>query len=482
MGYTATSLTIDEVMDPESSRLLDARLLLDTDYAELVRLRSELEDGRAAGSPKYVCPVCGAAIVIRCAMRHNDPRLSRAFHFWHGKRESACPLSQEPLLTREAILAAKYHGQREGSAHLRMKDLLCDSLRCDDRFTHIVQERRWRLEGDARKWRRPDVSCIFNGSPVVFEIQLSTTFVSVMAERRHFYREQGALLVWVVADFDPRWAALAHHDIFYPNNRNMFVVNELTLAESKRRGIAVLEVRWNEPFDAGQPSPKFHFRHQLIDFGKLTFDLQRQRTYYFDTDAEEARLKAIITDAPLRSAFERHWFAYLSGSDPQSAADLEWAELRRRFRAKGVDLPDRRYEVAPLLNSIYSARDAHSGQLVGWKYSDLVKLAHHLYAEHKPVLWPFRLALQAFDRDDMIRHLDPKKKWRQKVPGYLNAIKSDEPNYRQPSYAPGLLAVLFPTMGPGLARSPQESLRSMELQPTGSRTSPGGIGPVGDPQ
>lgn len=462
MSYAAGSLAIDEVMEPESGRLHDTATLIGADYAALVRLRNEIEDALAAGNPKYVCPACVAPVMIRCGERHKgDPRLSEDFHFWHGRGKSNCPLSQASTQTREAILAAKYHGQREGREHIRLKHLIYDSLRCDPRFADIALERTWRLEDDPRQWRRPDVSAVFNGQSVVFEIQLSTTFVSVMAERRHFYREQGALLVWIVADFNPEWAALAHEDIFYPNNRNIFVASDSTLAASMEARAMVFDVHWFEPYDTGKASPGFHFRHQLVQFGDLIRDIPKQRTYYFDTDAAESRLKAITADAPLRNAFERHWFAYLQGSDQEAEnrrLDYEWTDLRRRFRDRRVALPERRSEFAPLLNAIYSARAAHLGQLVGWQHENLVKLAHHLYDKHKPTLWPFRLALQTFDRGQMIRDLDKTGQWRRKVPGYLQAIVSDDPRYRQPTYVPQLLTILFPAMADDLARSPREVL------------------------
>ncbi len=447
MNYAAESLLIDEVMDPTSGLLLDAKKLIGSDYAALLRLRSELEEGRVAGDPKYVCPVCAAPLVLRCVKRRED----EDFHFWHGTGRNACPLSQESRLSRAAILAAKYHGQREGAAHQRVKDLISDSLLCDPRFSDVEQERRWQHQGDPRQWRRPDISASFNGMRFAFEIQLSTTFVSVMAERRLFYKEQGAMLIWIMATFDPSWARLPEKDIFYPNNRNIFVGNDATLAESRRRGAMVLLACWSEPYDAGKSSPAFQSREQLVEFGDLTLDRERQRAYFFDTDGEEERLKNLLVNAPLRAAFERYWFAYLeNGSDPDLVP--VWLDLRDRFRGKGVSLPEHPSEVEPLLNSIYSARDAHVGRLVGWRFADLAKLAHHLFDKHKPLLWPFRLALKAFHREEMIRSHDPHRKWRAKVPIYTAAIAAGDPAYRSPSYALGLLAILFPSMAASLAQ------------------------------
>lgn len=472
MGYAADSLTIDEVMEPESCVKQSAAALIGSDYNALICLRNELEDRLVAGNPRFVCPVCGKALMIRCGKRHKgDPRLSEDFHFWHGKGKSNCPLSQKSRHSKEFILAAKYHGQREGQAHIRLKHLIHDSLSCDPRFTDLAIERAWKLEGDPRQWRRPDVSANFLGVPVVFEIQLSTTFVSVMAERRHFYRERGALLVWIVADFDPAWTALAHEDIFYPNNRNIFVANEDTLAASRENGRFTLDAHWLEPCDAGRAVPDFRHQHGLVEFGELTRDVAKQRTYYFDADAAEERIKQTLADAPLRKAFERHWFTYIQGAKSREQVvqqGREWDGLRQRFVQRGIELPDHHYELEPLLNSIYSARDVQPGRLIGWRHENLVKLAHHLYTEHKPVLWPFRLALQAFDRGPMVRGLDTTGKWREKVPQYLDAIANEDPAFRPPQYAASLLAVLFPTMTDALAVAPCEAATKVLMQRSGT--------------
>lgn len=465
MGYAAATLTIDTVIDtlgndPDG---VQVAALIGEDYAALIRLRNEIEDAHAAGTPRYECPVCLAPVFLRCGFRHkSDPRLSQDFHFWHGKKKTNCPLSQKARLTPEAIMAAKYHGQREGPAHIRLKQLIHDSLCEDPRFTEVAMERTWRLEGDPRQWRRPDVSAYYLGQPIVFEIQLSTTFVSVMAERRHFYRERGALLVWIVADFNPQWATLAHEDIFYPNNRNMFVANEDTLVASHRAQALMLEAHWLVPkTEAG--AIKFDHRQDLVDFGALVQDNERQRIFFFDTDAAETRLKAVLTDGPLRDAFDRFWLRHLKGTRSEEEVRVqgrEWQDLRHRVQQRmGISLPEFPDEMEPLLNAIYSVRDGQPGQLVGWRHADLVKLAHHLYVSHKPVLWPYRIALSVFKRAAMMRQYDTTGKWRkEKVPKYLTAIRRDDPAYRMGEGVVALLSFLFPEMADLLGRPARDVL------------------------
>lgn len=75
-----------------------------------------------------------------------------------------------------------------------MKEWVAQCLAADPRFTDVATEKRWSGTLTA-EWRKPDVRAIYRGIPVVFEIQLSTTYVNVIAERREFYLQEGGLLI-----------------------------------------------------------------------------------------------------------------------------------------------------------------------------------------------------------------------------------------------------------------------------------------------
>lgn len=454
MRLAAESPTITEVIASDTGVLFDAAEIIGNDPAALICLRAHLEQQFAAGkATKYVCPVCYGPLTIRSHAAGNR------FYFRHKAEAFHCPLSQQSEMNRESILAAKYLGQREGEAHRRLKALVHDSLLCDSRFDGVELERTWRGESDARRWRRPDVSARFNGDPIAFEIQLSTTFVSVMAERRQFYLDHGALLVWIVANFSLEWARLAVKDIFYPNNNNIFVANGQTLDASRQHRHFSLEAHWTEPVLRADGSVHTIFQSKLVDFGELTRDVATQRTFYFDTDEAQARLHGRQRTEPLRRAFEKHWFAYLA-SDNESWAYVEgeWRTLRRRFAELGIPLPTSHAPLIPLLNTLYSVREAHTGKLVGWKYRNLVELGHHLYSKHKSILWPFRLALAAYGRRDMIRSCKGADNWMQKVPGYLRAIRDGEPEYQPAADTIPLIRVLFPPIADDLAIPPRDFL------------------------
>jgi len=156
-----------------------------------------------------------------------------------------------------------------------MKAIIAESIAVDPRFSFPMTEATWK--GDLGEWRRPDVQTEFGGLRLAFEIQLSTTFIRVIAERREFYRREGGLLIWLFKRFDESNSRLTQEDVFYNNNRNVFLASEETLAASKEAGKLCLECRWTEPLDDGG-STVLQWRRKIVTVDELTIDTERQRS------------------------------------------------------------------------------------------------------------------------------------------------------------------------------------------------------------
>jgi len=99
------------------------------------------------------------------------------------------------------------------------------------------------------KWRQPDVSALYHGQRVAFEVQLSTTFLDVIALRRLFYLKEGGLLFWVFAKFEEFSRRLTMDDVFFNNNQNAFLVSGLTRDASFAAGDFLLDCVWAIPPD-----------------------------------------------------------------------------------------------------------------------------------------------------------------------------------------------------------------------------------------
>ncbi|WP_059410988.1 DUF6035 family protein [Cupriavidus basilensis] len=106
---------------------------------------------------------------------------------------------------------------------------LAESLRADQNVEpdSVVEDARMQSWRDRAKWRKPDVRASRNGKTLVFEAQLSTTFVSTIAARRQFYLGEGALLFWIFRDFTLSESEMrfSERDVFYNNNWNLFAID-----------------------------------------------------------------------------------------------------------------------------------------------------------------------------------------------------------------------------------------------------------------
>ena len=368
----------------ETGEPIRAHVAIGADFGKAMSLRMALSQSIAEGSPLYTCPICGVPVYL--VSRKEE----RRFFFRHQIEDGRCPARTRGDMSEDEINARKYNGAKESQAHIRMKEIIAESLRCDPRFSDVKEESVLKSQ-DRAAWRKPDVQAIYDGRPVAFEIQLSTTFLRVIAERRAFYQREGGLLVWIFKSFDADRARLTQEDIFYSNNRNLFLASEETLKASRAAGSLILDCRWTEPFlDSGKIETRWAGR--LAAFGEMEIDRERQRVFLYDYDRQAEALRGGAVDQSLRLEFEEFWLPRYT-SDPYD--QHAWGRLRTKFRERGIILPSEpNRRPVLLLNALYSARAGHP---VGWRYRKLVEVAHCIADRHKDLLSAFRHALAVYD-------------------------------------------------------------------------------------
>ncbi|MDA8254655.1 MAG: DUF6035 family protein [Betaproteobacteria bacterium] len=446
--HFSTSLVVDNPEIAEARDLATGEIhtvwdVVGEDYERALQTRMALKQGIEAGTPQLVCPLCSVPVHLVSLSQE------RRFYLRHETEDGRCPFRTKGGLSEERILAMKYDGARESVAHRRMKDIIAESLRCDPDFSGVEIEKVWKGE-EANGRRKPDVRAVWKGTlSVAFEVQLSTTFLRVIAARREFYLREGGLLFWVFNRFDIGDARLTQEDVFYNNNRNAFVANENTLSVSKSAGRLVLDCVWSEP-SIENGILTWGQQGRQVSFGELTVERDRQRVFFFDADAARKRCEAMAKDWPLRNDFRRFWTGRRAGYN-----DGAWLSLRRRFSERGMALP--RFPgdadgMAALLDSLYSASE---GRPVGWGYANLVKVAHHVFDKHKGHLWAFKLMLAAHGRGPQIVAEDTTGKWRSgKVRVYRDAWVKGNPDFSPDRRYDTLVSFLFPEIASELPKSP----------------------------
>lgn len=428
----------------ETGDLIPAHLAIGTDYGKAIELRMVVRQSIVEGLPLYTCPICGVPVYL--VSRAEE----RKFFFRHQVEDGRCPARTRGDMSEEEINARKYNGAKESQAHIRMKEIIAESLRCDPRFSEVKEESVLKSQ-DRAAWRKPDVQAIYDGRPVAFEIQLSTTFLRVIAERRAFYQREGALLVWIFKYFDADKARLTQEDIFYSNNRNLFLASEETLKASREAGGLMLDCRWVEPFlDAGKIGTRWAGR--LAAFGEMEIDRERQRVFLYDYDRQAEALRGDAGDQPLRLELEEFWLRRYT-FDPYD--QQAWGRLRAKFRERGIILPSEPNRgPVHLLNALYSAREGHP---VGWRYRKLIEVAHCVADRHKDLLRAFRHALGVYGRAEQIKREDKEGKWRRKAEAYKPLLAANSPEYEPDRKFDALVEILFPELGWSKTQEPAAS-------------------------
>ncbi len=429
----------------EGGETIGAAEAIGDNYAKAIQLRMELRASIVRKRPKFLCPVCQVPVYLVSLKE------SRRFFFRHLVEDGRCSAHTRGELGEKEIDARRYNGAKESRDHLRMKEIVAESIACDPRFSLPKTEETWK--GALGGWRRPDVQAKFGELRMAFEIQLSTTFIRVIAERREFYLREGGLLVWLFKRFDESGNRLTQDDVFYNNNQNVFLASEETLAASKAEGKLCLECRWMEPLADGD-LVVLHWRRKIVPIDELTVDASRQRIYFYDYDGAVASLSVDSKSAreeTLRRRFEDFWLdrAARDRSDDLGA----WNGLRKAFDEVGLKLTTypggEGSEI--LLNALYSAKH---GKVIGWRYKKFIEIAHRIASGHKTYLWAFRLALAAYDRRDLILKEDESGHWRKKVVLYKAKMDEGALDYLPDRRFDGLVAFLFPEITEGLGKYP----------------------------
>ncbi len=309
---------VKEVLDTDTGRHWLVSDVIGTDYEKLVQLRLLVRSQMRKDDPLYRCALCNVPVYICRAQ--DKPR----FFFRHQHEDGSCPAHTRGALSQDEIDARKYNGAKESKLHRRMKDWVCQCLMTAGRFIDIAQEPTWKgpLTGERR---RPDVRAVYNGLPIAFEIQLSTTHLNVIAARRAFYQQEGGLLIWLFAEFDTEHRRMTDDDVFYNNNLNAFVVTAKTVEASLGAGEFRLECVWTQPSKAGGHTA---LHRRVVSFHELTLDPSSQQAYYFDYSGAKLQMEAAVEaeKQQLRDEFEA-WMGRTGYYGPKSAED--WRKFRR---------------------------------------------------------------------------------------------------------------------------------------------------------
>ena len=236
----AEKLSIPEVYDIKEEKIINSRDFFSQNENELILWRRNLQEEYLMGHARFICPECKQPVKIS---GHKLSR-GRVCYFAHFKDSDDCSYKTGTNRTKEEIERLKYSLVQESERHKRLKSVIASALQGEKSRAMGVEnvecEKRINSDIPYLKWRRPDVYAEYNGRKYVFELQLSTTFVSVIVDRDIFYRLNDYNIIWIFNFEDNEEYVNLYNlmckDIYYANKRNVFIFDADAEEKSKEKG------------------------------------------------------------------------------------------------------------------------------------------------------------------------------------------------------------------------------------------------------
>lgn len=279
--------TINFVLNKDDGSTVYADRFFLKEENEVFNYRSELQKAiKGIREPLFVCYYCGQNIKI-----NGGGQTMKVLHFAHRKDSNFCHLKTDTNYSQLEINRLKYNGAKESPLHFETKNLIKQFIELNNDFSNIKVEKVIKSNTNYLEWKKPDISAKYKKVGVVFEIQLSTTFLSVIVDREHFYKENQTYILWVFKNFevDEFKQRFTEKDVFYSNNRNAFVLDDEAINLSKENNDLFLLCYYQKP-KIENLKIDYDWCFEYVNFNKLTFDEVNYKIFYFDVSKEEETL------------------------------------------------------------------------------------------------------------------------------------------------------------------------------------------------
>ena len=280
--------SIEEILDLETGDTIDADEFFNKPMDELEKWRTFFQECISQNKRRFVCPKCYEMIRIS---GKGDERGVPSF-FTHKNDSVYCQRTKTGL-SEDEINRRKYALVGQSQRHKILKQQLCDCLNDANSIAQGIQnvetEKRVYSSLPFFNYRQPDVQIDYKGKHIVFEIQLSATFLSVINERDTFYRLNGYYIIWVFNFEDNKKFVdlnnLAMKDIYFANKWNAFIFDEDARQWSRERKQLVLKCNWLDPdLSWHHKNTKERFGGEPVTLDKLKFDADTFKPYFFDAE------------------------------------------------------------------------------------------------------------------------------------------------------------------------------------------------------
>ena len=329
--------SILEIFDTKEGDIIESESFFKRPEHELIRWRRIFEESILTGEHRFICTNCRQDVKIS---GRKYERGQVAF-FSHLHDSDYCEIKTTTGLSKEQIEARKYGLVAESDRHKRLKKLIHNAL---DGYasrrkgvTDVVEEKRVNSNLPYMNWRKPDVMARYNNLNIVFELQLSTTFISVVVQRDIFYRLNDYFIIWVFNfDDNQKYVDLTNlmcKDIYYANKRNVFIFDIEAQQASEEREELVLKCNWLDTDNTWHYSPtKGNGNGILITLDELNYDTETAKPYYFDAETPYYEIHPEVKERILKE--ERSKQQMIEDLQARASREAEEAIVKRDYALK----------------------------------------------------------------------------------------------------------------------------------------------------
>lgn len=285
--------TVQTAIDSATGELYEATRLLKLPEADFTAMRREAMANRNArrksgDSPRWTCLICGRPLFISRYIMEEGNRW-----FVHDGSAGDCPWSEGARLSPDMQRALIYRGQQEGAEHRRLKEFIASWLERDSSVSDVKRDQVTFGEVLKGEWKRPDVRCLRGAHRIVFEIQLSYTFLSEVIKRDEYYRNEKTFIVWVFRSIDLRRATVRDEAFF--NKRNLFVLDDQAISDTVQANRLTFGCYFQRPTITSNGIEDV-WERKSITLNDTAFPVPSYRPFFFDYDQARSQAQATLIE------------------------------------------------------------------------------------------------------------------------------------------------------------------------------------------